>query len=299
MKKRLFCSAIALLACFGAMAQENSLSEPASIAFPFSQIVRNTSALSMGAVGSAYEAARLFNDYTVDANAGYTIWAPSLGTSSNNIVVDAAGKFADKIGAILSVAYDNGKPYTMTDANGKSLGTFSPADISFKLGGSYIIADFLAAGANVKYYSSKLTPSDNLSAIGADVYVAGYFHGLSTSIGVSSIGGAVDGFSLPASAYLTAGFDSKIAEKASLKALLQTDYFFGGAVSVGTGVELGIASVAFLRAGYHFASDTAVIPSFASVGLGFNVKGIKLDAAYLVGSESLGNTMQFSLGYKF
>lgn len=64
-------------------------------------------------------------------------------------------------------------------------------------------------------------------------------------------------------------------------------------------MEFGAFSIVYARAGYHFGSKTAVVPSYASVGIGLRYAGVRLDAAYLFASEALGGTMQYTIGYEF
>lgn len=53
-----------------------------------------------------------------------------------------------------------------------------------------------------------------------------------------------------------------------------------------------------VRAGYRYGGNSPVA-SYASLGAGVKLLGIRLDAAYLIGSGPMKNTLAISLGYSF
>lgn len=275
----------ALLSVFVLRAQDVVDDGSSSVAMHFSRYTRNTEALSMGGTDAQARLNRIFEGKTLDAIAGYQSWGPSLATSSRDFLVDVHGSVTPKLNLSAALAFDSGKNY-------------SSKDLSLRLGASYKF-NVLYAGAAVKYYRSVVPDDEALSAVAADGWVAARFGGFSASAGVSNIGSAVRGFSLPSSLYLSAGYSAPIGTDYSFRAAFQTDWFFYGAVSSGVGIEFGAFSMVYARAGYHFGSQTAVVPSYASVGIGLKYGSIKLDAAYLLASEALGGTMQYTLGYEF
>ena len=77
------------------------------------------------------------------------------------------------------------------------------------------------------------------------------------------------------------------------------DYLFSGALMAGLGLEYCIVDIVSVRAGYHYGDAAKALPSFASVGLGVKFAGVHLDAAFLLASKTLGNTLMIGLGYSF
>ena len=70
-------------------------------------------------------------------------------------------------------------------------------------------------------------------------------------------------------------------------------------MTAAAGVQYSFRDMVFARAGYHYGADKAVLPSFASAGLGVKFFGVELNVAYLFASDALGGTMTFGLGYSF
>jgi len=54
-----------------------------------------------------------------------------------------------------------------------------------------------------------------------------------------------------------------------------------------------------LRGGFHYGDAAKALPTYASLGLGLQYAGVRLDVAFLTASQSLGNTLLFGLGYSF
>ena len=80
--------------------------------------------------------------------------------------------------------------------------------------------------------------------------------------------------------------------------MVDADYFFKGGLAASFGATYAFDDMVFVRAGYRYGGQT-VVPSFASIGAGVKFIGIKLDLAYLIASEALGNTLALSLGHTF
>ena len=71
--------------------------------------------------------------------------------------------------------------------------------------------------------------------------------------------------------------------------------------SVGIGGEYIFKQMIAFRAGYHYGDETKYIPSYASLGLGFNFFGFNLNGAYLIASKDspMKNTLMVTLGWGF
>jgi len=67
------------------------------------------------------------------------------------------------------------------------------------------------------------------------------------------------------------------------------------------GIQFSLFNVADVMAGYHYGSNSRIEPSYATVGLGVNIKALRLGAAYVIPgvSSALENTLAFSLGARF
>lgn len=258
--------------------------------------------------GTAYSALRNssvipLSDRKMDFGASYQSWAPD-GASSANMALGAAFKAGERFGFAIAGVLQNGAEYSITDETGNDAGSFGPSVMSVAAGFGVKIIDNLSVGANVRFASQKLTKDDSYSAFCGDVFLSYRFSGFNLSAGVSSLGSrieAADGksYSLPASARIGADWTKTFAETHTLKLDADLDYFFYGSVAAAVGAQYSFRDMVFVRAGYHYGPETAVLPSFASAGLGVKFFGVELNAAYLFASDILGGTMTFGLGYSF
>lgn len=241
-----------------------------------------------------------FAETRLDVAAGYTMWGP---TSGNVITASGAYNLKDRLGIAAGFSYGMNPAYDITGPNGASSGTFAPSDMQIGAGVAYRFLDFLSAGANVGYATSSLAEGHSYGAVTADVFVMGAFSGLKVALGVSNLGTSVtsDGgakFSLPTSVTLGAGYGKTFGEKHGIDLLLDADYFLEGAIAAALGAEYTFNDLVSVRAGYRYGGESPV-PSFATVGLGVKWSGIKLNFAYVLGSEAMGNTLAVGLGYCF
>ena len=127
--------------------------------------------------------------------------------------------------------------------------------------------------------------------------------GLKAAVGISNIGSSVTSasgakFSLPTSLTVGAGYSAKFADKHAVDAQVDIDYYFDGALATALGAGYTFNDMVSLKAGYRVGGDS-VLPSFASVGAGVKFMGLKLDVAYLIGSENMKNTLAVGLGFSF
>ena len=232
----------------------------------------------------------------------YQNWAPD-GVKTSNMNFGAAFK-AGRFGFAVGGAYQMGEEYTTADASGNPKGTFSPNDMIVNGGVGLRILDNLSAGANVRYASQKLSDDNSYSAIAADFFLTYRLSDLNITAGVSSIGSSVksdsgDSFSLPASATIGADWARQFSDSHGLRLAVDVDCLFSGNVTAAAGAQYSFKNMLFARAGYHFGTKEAVLPSFATVGLGVRFFGVSLDFAYLTGNDVIGNSMTFGLGYRF
>ena len=84
----------------------------------------------------------------------------------------------------------------------------------------------------------------------------------------------------------------------AVDAQVDIDYYFDGALATALGAGYTFNDMVSLKAGYRAGGDS-VLPSFASVGAGVKFMGLKLDVAYLIGTENMNNTLAIGLGFSF
>lgn len=252
--------------------------------------------------GAAFSnaAAVPFFDGKFDAEAGYTLWGP---TGSG--IINAAGSYniGNKLGVAAGFTFGMDPAYDVTDQSGASKGTYKPSHMQVAAGFAYRFLPYLSAGANVGYASSSLAEGYSYGAVTADVFLMGKFANFKVAAGVSNIGGGVVSangtkFSLPTAVTIGAGYDKVFAEKHGVNVNVDVDYFLSDGLALAVGAEYGFNELVFVSAGYRYGGNSP-IPSYASVGIGAKFKGIKLDAAYLLGSDVMKNTLAIGLGYSF
>lgn len=229
---------------------------------------------------------------------GYGIWQPA---ASKTGIISATGYFqiSDKLAIGAGFKNFSEPEYTLTSVDGRSNGSFKPGEMSVGLGAAYKLGDCLALGLNAKFASSSIADNAKASTVAGDLSLAYAKDALQAGVAVCNIGGKVsysDGgsYSLPMIAKAGAAYSVS-----GLTASAEFDYLLSGGLMAGIGAEYWIKDIVAVRAGYHYGDGAKAIPSYASAGLGFNLAGIKINAAYLLASEVLGGTMMFGLGYSF
>ncbi len=242
-----------------------------------------------------------FSESTLDASAGYMMWQPGS-VNSNVISAGAAFNLAGKLGVAAGLYYGMNPEYGITGTGGTPNGTFQPTDIHAAVGVAYRFLGFMSFGVNVGYATSTLAEGKSYGAVEADAFVMAKLAGLKVTAGVSNMLGSVKSaigakYSLPASAALGAGYGLSLG-KSAVEANVDLDYFFSGGVAASLGAAYTFNDLVSVRAGYRYGGDSPV-PSYASVGAGAKFMGIKLDAAYLIGSGPMANTLALSLGFCF
>lgn len=241
-----------------------------------------------------------FQDGRLDAAASYGMWGSS---DSRKTVISfaAACKLGNKLG--LGIDFNSfGMPsYNIVSTQGIAQqvnGTFKPSEMNIGLGLSYKFIDCLSAGVDVKFVSSKLSPDAKASAIAADIALAYSNDALKAGLGVCNIGSKLkygqNSYGLPS--YARAGASYSII---GLTVQAEVDYLFTSALMAGLSAEYWFKDIVGARIGYHYGDSKKALPSYTSVGLGAQFKGVHFDFGYLLGNKVLGGTMNFTLGYHF
>lgn len=281
--------------------------------FGISRIAYGTSSAAKGFSGAASSAetawaafsnaaAVPFSQQTFDTEFSYQQWAPDL-SKSNCFGIAGSYNIVDRFGIALAGVMRRGEEIEDgMDENGVPLDAFTPSDVILGIGFGYRPLEWFSAGISLGYQQRKLYEGETLSAFSANVFVMGQYKDFSATLGVSNIGSQTssgDKYDLPTS--ITLGLDCchDFSEDHSADADLDLDYYFDGGVTLAFGAEYSFRELIFVRGGYHYGSDDAFLPSFATLGLGFHFSGIKLSAAYLLGSDYLDGTLTLGLGYQF
>lgn len=241
-----------------------------------------------------------FSDQTFDVSAGYTLWQP---VSENIVNIGAAYNAGSKFGVALGFQYGIQPPYGMAGANAAAGDAFSPKSLHANVGLAWRFLPFLSLGANVGYATSSLAEGHSSGALAADVFAMAKFGGLKVTAGVANVGTTVkdaagNEFCIPGSIAVGAGYSKVFGEKNGVDVLVDADYYFSGWMAVAAGAAYTYDDLVSVRVGYRYGGESPV-PSYASVGAGVKFLGIKLDAAYLISSSPIGNTLAVSLGYTF
>ncbi len=272
--------------------------DPASVSKGMSGVAADGGAFSL----QNNVAAMSLSESTLDAKAGMGLWQPSYADLK---IAGAGGMFRlGKLGMGLDFKMLMMPSYGGVSDNGAALrdSEFTPSEINLAAGVSYAFIDCLSAGVTLRYAGSKLAADASATVFGADVAVYFKKNGLSAGVSVNNIGTKVKysetEYSQPMLAKIGAGYELGFGASA-LAFTAEADVLFAGGVMAGAGCEYSFKDMVFARAGYHYGDSPAVIPSYASAGLGLKFFGVKLDFAYMFASDVLANSMCVSLGYSF
>lgn len=244
-------------------------------------------------------AAAVLSDQRVEADAGYMMWQPE-GFNSGVVSVGGYGRVGKRLAFGLCGRYMIEKEYAMTDENGLGAGMFRPREGSFGIGAAYLVADGLAVGTTLKYAGSSVAPGASADVFAADIHVMYSVRGVNVAAAVSNLGTKADygygKYCIPTT--IRAGVSYSIA---GFTGTAGADWQPGAGFMASAGAGYSICGIVDVRAGYHYGQSGTVLPSFASVGLGAELFGIRIGAAYLIAGKGgyMNGTMAFSAGYSF
>jgi len=294
---------LSLTMSIGAAAQSEAL--------PQTRITRDPALQSMAGAGfmsdygNAYAAfgtsgINAFSDKKMDAGLSYLNWGAS---STNYINAGVSAKIGDRWAVSAAFSYGAGAAYEEFDESGKSTGNFKPNDILGGVGVGFKATDWLSVGLNGRFASNKVASDVKNSAVCGDVYAAARFGGFRVALGAFNLGTPVknyagDTYPLPASAKLALGYYIDL-NKNHIEVNADADYFFKSGIGFAAGAAYSYNGYITARAGYRYGGKSAV-GSYASFGLGTSIKGIRLDAGYLLATnKAMGNSFTVGLGYSF
>lgn len=245
----------------------------------------------------------VFSESGRSVNASLQNWAPDSGLGGTSYSI-ASGYNSGRIALSLAGTYMAEKPYDVYDEGGVVRGTFTPNDMFIGAGMGYRISETLSAGASLSFMRSTLAEGAAYSGIGAGASVTFHRDGLTAALAARDFGPEVkgaagDGYSLPSSLALGAGYVLGLSDSHAVTAALDADYFLAGGFSAAVGVEYAYRDMVFARTGYRLTTGTAPTGSHLSLGAGFKYRGVEIGASFLLGNEFLSGTTTFGIGYSF
>ena len=301
MKLRLLSATVLLLLGISAAAQDNTP------ALPWSRIDHNPVTLGTGTAGFADLGTAAWASFrnpavlglapvTMDAAASWTGWMPSSDEGMTSHINAAAAYRFGKMGVAIGASYMPGKRVEDLD--------FSPSDLQLNAGFGMELMEDLSLGANVRFLRQSLTKDHSYTAFAGDLAAIYRIGPVTTALGISNLGTPVEAangtkFDLPSSLTIGSTWDAELAPDHGLKASIDADYYFSGDCTAALGAQYAFRNLLFVRAGYHLATDNAVLPSFLTLGLGASYAGVSLDAAYITGNDALGDSFCLGLRYSF
>lgn len=291
--KKILTAFIALSLSLAAFAGEEN------VTLPFLRIDQNP-------VSAAQASISLFDNAASTAwlngrgyiGAGYQRWGVG---PTNNIFVDASGRFIGSLGVRARYAQQLEKPYEMIDGEGESLGNYTPQTLRAMLGVSYAIGKYVSVGVDFSYARRALAPESVQNAFTIDPAVMVRYAGLRAALGTKNLAPAVksfsgDKFSVPGSAFVSLGYDITFAEVHHIVPAAEFEYMFFGQMSAAGSLCYNWNDSIMLMGGYRYGG---FIPSHASAGVGFCIKGLCINATMLFGQGDINMTALVGLGYRF
>lgn len=260
-------------------------------------IIRNTDARSfaMASVGTENLAAgNALSGKKLDVEASYDYISPDY-SSPGMIGFNGYGNIG-KFSVGLTGRFNLGKEYEIMGDVAQSLGVFQPFEYSVGASLAYAISKKFALGAKASYISSKLI-EDPSTAFGIDLSAAYKANGLKAELAIRNLGSKITygeySYKLPALAALGVSYNI-----GGFTAQAEAGYMFAGSFMAGVGAEYTVKDIVSFRAGYHYG-ESGYVPSFASLGLGLNIFGAKLNFTYVPIYGSKGSALMGGIGYSF
>lgn len=306
MKKLILC-ALTLCAQICAMAQGQTFASSLVAKDPETLATAGVSMLSSDNIAwSSFGGAAMmpFHQGKLDAGASYSTLG-ALSPGKRRVALSAGAPVSDRIAVALGIANLGGDSYEIFDDQGLSGGMFTAFGMLASAGVAVKAGQSLGIGANVKYAQESLySGAPAISSVMADLSLAYHKNGLSVLASLTSLGGGVkgeSGDSYPTPSYLNAGvyYDLTFAEVHKLGLGALADVFFAGSFGASAGTSYSFKDMLFLRAGFHYSTGEAPLPTYAGLGAGVKVYGVRIDFSYNTMLESGNSGLCLSLGYSF
>lgn len=277
--------------------------------FNFAKVDANPVTAGMG--GAAYGQSQLafgafanpslmtFNDKKCEVSLGYQNFAPKLDPTHN--ATAAVGLHFGKLAFSLAGTYVIERPYdVVVNPSGAAISTYTPKNLQAGLAVSYEILDFLSAGINGRFYYSQFAEDAKYMGFGANAFVGFHMGMFTATAGVNNVGPKVKKqYVLPMSATIAGSVNATDLGPCAVLADVDLDCYFNGGVGVNAGAQFSVKDILAIRAGYHFGSAKAPVPSYASAGISLGYKLFHVNATYMFGSKTLANTFSVGLNFLF
>lgn len=197
--------------------------------------------------------------------------------------------------------FQTGESITEYDASGNSMGEFTPSALRVNLGAAYRINGFLGAGVAAHFLHSAVASNAKYSTVSFDLSAIAKFAGFNVSAGARNIGlpvkdGEGQSHMVPGEIFVAGAYPLHFGES-SLNIAADAAAYISGGLAASAGVEYGFKDLIFVRAGGRVSN--AALPGFLSAGLGFKLKGLSLNAAYVILPQELSNSFCASLAFAF
>lgn len=247
-------------------------------------------------------ASMAFLDRKMYFGASFGLWQPAY--ASNKVLgLGAAYRVSKRLALGLQTKSFGQQPYDIVTEGGLVKGSYTPRDISVGIGVAFAFSDFLSVGVTARMVSSNLAEDVSVNVLGFDAALFFKRDALGAGLALCNLGGKLsygyETYLQPSMLKVGGAYRLGNPDRHSVTGSLEADYLFEGAFSASAGAEYGFVDMAFARLGYHYGSSDKGLPSFASAGLGIKLYGISLDLAYLFLSETLRNSLNISIGYRF
>ncbi len=302
---------VCLALCTGIILRAGDNGSIPSVAVP-----SNPAAMTMGTVssyGSWAFAARdnITGTVCMDCKSAvalsYTMWN-TAGEPRHLPSVAASFKCRNWGFAMSADTYIDGRAYTVYDDNGTENGTCLPYNARFSFGTAYAFGRGFSAGIVANGIYSVIHPEYNAFAVSADVYAGYNSRYASAVLAVTNLGTPVRYYGgAPAShmpVLIKAGVNIRPAK--GLQTGIEGNYMLNNSSWMfNAGAQYTIMEIATVRAGYHYGTaasggaGAAVLPSYASAGIGFRLRGLCIEASYLFASPVLDDTISVALSCRF
>lgn len=224
----------------------------------------------------------------------------------------AAWRFADRHAAFIGYRYLGGeKIASVTDQFGTTGKEIKPLDWSFDFGYSFKITNELSAFATGSFIQSKIDKSANTFSFGVganyrtDIRLGAMDSKLNIAARVLDIGPQIEynsnsKYDLPTSVQASADITMPLSDINKLNITVGSRYFIlptdASLFTVGAGAEYTYNNLVSARAGYNYGENET---SRTTLGLGFNIEFISIDAAYSIANDTDFNMIHVGLTARF
>lgn len=301
-------------------AQESAVETPGAM---FLEITTDARSAALGGISSSVNggafgifgnaAANIFSE--AKFGAGFTLSARSEFSEGSLYTGGVFLNIDDKNGVAIGFRYFDAPSVSLD-----SWRSIDPRETAVDIAYARKIVGNLSLSLTGRYIDSYMGGSSGLGSantFGVDIG-AYYESGLSAMDGAkwnlglqaSNLGGKLEygknsSYSLPGRVKLGGGAYLPFSENHAVTAtanvayrMLPSDF---STFEFGVGVEYNLYRYGFLRAGYHIGDESTGLGSFATVGAGVAVAGLRLDASYWLGApdQDFKNIVFLSLSFGF